>query len=260
MRYALLFVLGIALLAAGCTGQQPGAAAPTMICADYCPSQPHADCTGSWASSGAYPACTCTFKCVPANQSAGPSPSLPPANASPQPQDISPPANQTAPPAANISPPAQPSAPVVDKPVDTLLSDALDSARIDFYSGNSGSFQENRNVWVRTPVQAAPGELEGTAPASNVKFNGAAIESIEASGFIAFTNTGTDVSRAVGVAIFGANSTPLDGLSNFTVVYFPPIINKSLGVCNVYDTLRQETPNGSPLLTYYFRCDGVVGT
>jgi hypothetical protein len=144
--------------------------------------------------------------------------------------------------------------------VDTLLTDALSSARIDFYSGNSGSFQENKYVWVRTPVQAAPGELEGTAPASNVKFNGAAIESIEASGFIAFTDTGTGVSRAVGVAIFGANSTPLDGLGNFTVVYSPPIINKSLGICNIYDTVRQENTGGGPLLTYYFRCDGVVGT
>ncbi len=250
MRYALLFVLGIALLAAGCTGSQP---ATTTTCADYCPTLQHANCSGAWAASGTYPSCTCTFNCVPANPPANQT-LPPPANVTPPPQNVSPPANQT-PPAAN----ATPQLPVTNKSVATLLTDALGNARDDFYNNNDGSFQESTYTWVRTPANAAPGELLITAPATNVKFNGAAIATIEASGFIAFRNVNTDASSAYGVAIFRADSTPLDTIADgFSVDYSEPVISKNLRYCGIYNEGQQAGTDGKSILTYYFRCGKTV--
>lgn len=253
MRYALLFVLGIALLAVGCTGSQPATTAPATTCADYCPSLQHANCAGSWDASGTYPSCTCTFNCVPANPP-NQSPSVPPANVTPPPQNVSPPANQT-PPAAN----ATPQLPITNKSIETLLNDALSTARDDFYNNNDGSFQESKYTWVRTPASTAPGELLVTAPATLVKFNGAAIPSMAATGFIAFTNVNTGASSAYGAAIFRADSTPLDTIGDgFSVNYSDPQIGKNLRYCGIYDTAQQAGTDGKSILTYYFSCGKAV--
>ncbi len=257
MRYALLFALGIALLAAGCTGSQPAPAAPATSCADYCPMLQHADCNGSWEISGSYPLCTCAFACAtpPANQSQPPAnQSTPPANVTPPAQNASAPANP--PPPANVSTPALPVT-----TVSQLLNDALDSGRDEFYRNNDGSFRESTYTWLRAAAAAPPGEIQITAPATDVKFDGAAISSIAASGFTVFTDVSIDEAVAYGAAVFRARSTPLDNYSStdlFIIDYVPGVIRGDLRDCRVYSREYAVDSAGGWLVSYLFRCGTVV--
>lgn len=248
MRYALLFILGMALLGAGCTGSQPAPVAPAVACADFCPTMQHADCNGSWEISGSYPLCSCAFTCAtpPANQS-------PPANVTPPAQNVSP---------ANQSPPANVSTP--ELPVTTvsqLLNDALDGGRDEFYKNNDGSFRETRYTWFRAAAAAPPGEIQITAPATDVKFDGAAISSIAASGFTVFTDVSIDEAVAYGVAVFRARSTPLDNYSStdlFIIDYAPGVIRGDLRDCRIYSREYAVDSAGDWLVSYLFRCGTVV--
>jgi len=252
-RFFALLAIALALFAFGCAGSQPAApapAAPSTTCGEYCPTLQHANCSGEWAVSGVFPGCNCTYNCPS-------TPAPPPPNATvPGPaQNVTPPANQTQP--ANVSP-AQPSAPTTGKSISQLLADGLDSARMKFYGTNSGTFRESRYTWLQSPENASPGEIQMNS-ANDVKFDNASIGSIDASGFVAFTNADTGARAAYGLAIFSASATPLDGMAGaFPVDYFPPVIDKDLRLCIIYDTVRQTARDGGPLVTYYFRCGDFV--
>ena len=67
-----LFVFGFFLF--GCASQQSQGnetqtrandttGPATMPCEEYCPTQPHVQCTGTWSISGAYPDCVCNYTC-----------------------------------------------------------------------------------------------------------------------------------------------------------------------------------------------------
>ena len=53
-----LFIAAIAL--SGCIGEQDSA----LACRQFCETQPHIECVGSWKVSGAYPDCGCEFECI----------------------------------------------------------------------------------------------------------------------------------------------------------------------------------------------------
>ncbi|HLE05805.1 MAG TPA: hypothetical protein VI790_00475 [Candidatus Nanoarchaeia archaeon] len=61
LRKAAFLGLLSLLVIAGCT-QQEGEV--ELTCDDYCTSQPHIQCIGSWAISGEYPDCACAWNCA----------------------------------------------------------------------------------------------------------------------------------------------------------------------------------------------------
>jgi len=72
----LVMILGLAVFGFflfGCASQQAdgtdaaadndSAGPATMTCAEYCLTQPHVQCVGTWSISGTYPDCICNYTC-----------------------------------------------------------------------------------------------------------------------------------------------------------------------------------------------------
>ncbi|MFH0884350.1 MAG: hypothetical protein V1861_01415 [Candidatus Micrarchaeota archaeon] len=247
----LLFLISIGLLFAGCIGSgqslpstpspnvtlppvantSPNATAPPPVtnqtCSEYCISQPHIECVGTWNISGTYPVCICGFVCDVVENN------TPPVNDTP-PEPLATPTNLTA---------------------MQLMENGLAQEKDDFYSSNDGSYIEKTYTWLR---ESSGGTFGGMAPASDVKFNGEAIPSILASGFVFFEDKDSGSKQAYGLAIFNQTHTFLDdftGSDAFDVDYFPPIIDKKLRDCWVYSKDFNIDSHGDWLQTYYFKCE-----
>ena len=247
----LFFVFGVIVLIAGCTAPAQPPSLPQqenktqLTCEEYCITLPHVQCVGDWKVSGLYPNCLCTFECVTEETNT--------TNVTEPP-----PANVTSP--ANVTPPAPLPFPTTDKTLTQMLDEGLDKARTDFYRSNSGTYDERTYTWKRYSANITPDEIVFPAPADDVKFDGASISSINASGFVVFNNTQNDIVRAYGLAIFQANNTKLDsytGSDTFDIDYFPPIIDKELRDCQVYVQDYVFTPEDKLLITYFFKCEKV---
>jgi len=67
----LIMVIGLAMFGSflfGCASQgtQPETNKTNntvMTCEEYCPTQPHVQCVGTWSISGSYPDCICNYTC-----------------------------------------------------------------------------------------------------------------------------------------------------------------------------------------------------
>lgn len=244
MAMRLLLVLSIALLLAGCTGTPPAApsaqsppANATVSCYDYCPTLQHIQCVGAWNISGTYPGCVCDFVC---EQVAQPNTTA---------QNVS---NVSAPPA----PPAPlPQPPMQNRSVSDLMAEGIVKIRSRFYSGRSGTFQENTYSWSAEP-SGGPGELMGVP--AEVEFDGNAVPSIRASAFLVFTDVPSGTREAEGLAIFQAENTPLDSAGTFSVRYLSPVIRKELEDCSSYSIDYNSDLEGRPLVTYFFICERVI--
>jgi hypothetical protein len=256
----LLMVLVIAgLLVAGCTststppqGNQTGpgqvtppqnqsgnasgnpggvpANATNPSCDSYCRGLPHIQCVGSWNISGTYPGCVCGFDCEATGQNAsGQNPDEP----------IATPTNLT---------PKE------------MVQNGMARQKSDFYLSNTGVYTEKSYTWLREGSDGG-GFLGGTAPPTDVLFDGTTITSIKASGFTVFDNEAGGSDKAYGLAIFNETHTALDGYTGsdtFDITYFPSMIDKDLKDCYVYTKDFNVDAHGGWLLTYYFKCARAV--
>ncbi len=216
----------------GVANATPAANASAQTCEEYCAGLPHVQCEGSWNVSGSYPSCECSFVCLADNASGNES--------------------------GGAKPPDEPLATPTNKSVSELLQDALDAQKDKFYRENSGSYSEKTYTWLR---EASGGMFMSSAPASDVLFDGNAIATIQASGFISFENSGTGVREAYGAAIFNSSSTILDsytGSDAFSIDYSPKMIDQKLRDCWVYSKDYNIDKAGGWLLTYLFRCERVL--
>lgn len=147
-----------------------------------------------------------------------------------------------------VEEPEEPSVPLTAKTASELLDDALDEQMSDFYKDHSGTFTESTHRWVLTPP--ADGSLVGT-PASEVKFDGEAISSIQAAGYIIFEKDGNE--DVYGVAVFNAQQTMLDGMfSPFDVEMF---YGRDLGWCRVTQKDIYQWSSGGFVSVYQFGCE-----
>lgn len=195
-------------------------------CDTYCRGLPHIQCVGSWNISGTYPGCVCGFDCEAANQNAsGQNPDEP----------IATPTNLT---------PKE------------MVQDGMARQKSDFYLSHTGVYTEKAYTWLREGGDGG-GFLGGTAPPTDVLFDGASINSIKASGFTVFENEAGGTDKAYGLAVFNETHTALDsytGSDTFDITYFPSMIDKDLMGCNVYTKDFNVDAHGGWLLTYYFKC------
>jgi hypothetical protein len=135
------------------------------------------------------------------------------------------------------------------------MQNGLEQEKGDFYSSNDGSFNEKTYTWLR---EGTGGMFGGTAPASDVRFNGEEIPGILASGFVFFEDKDSGSKQAYGLAIFNQTRTFLDdftGSDAFDVDYFPDIIDKKLRDCWVSSKDFNIDSHGGWLQTYYFKCE-----
>jgi hypothetical protein len=249
----LLFVLlGAMLFVAGCAGPAPsnGTApkpppqppappanvSPPPTCTEYCQTQPHIQCVGSWKISGTYPNCVCVYECE--TTQINETPPAPP-------------------------PPPEPLATPTNKSIPDMLEGYMEKQQDDFYKSNDGTFDQRFYTWIRTVTKPPPDEkvIIGTAPADDVKFDGKVIQSIEAFGYTVFENQETEVRKAYGAAIFKAKSTILDsytGSDAFDIDYFNQKEDGLLKDCWVYTRDYNVNTDNEWLVSYLFRCEKVA--
>lgn len=245
----ILLVLG--LFIAGCTqppaqappakppAQTPpaqnGTANPPPSCSEYCQTLPHTQCDGEWKISGTYPNCVCNYECKQAVP-----PSAPP--------------NQT-----NQTTTEPPFATPTNQSVQDMLNAGMASAESKFYKENDGQFNQMNYTWFRYPPPQG-GIVIGQAPYTDVLFDGDAINTIQAFGYIVFQEKATEIEKAYGVAIFKAKSTPLDsytGSDAFDIDYFYQQENGLLKDCWVYTRDYNVNLANEWFVTYSFRCERV---
>ncbi len=211
--------------------------ATIMTCEEYCPTLPHIQCVGQWNISGAYPDCVCEFICEVTE------------------------ADETQEEIAE-EPEEEPAVETTNKTIGEMMEEGMSKIRADFYSEKSGTFRLKGYTWNRIPSNASPGDIVfDTGPASDVKFDDAVIQSIQASGFVVFTNEETEVSETYGFAIFSELVTLLDsydGSDAFDIWYFPPIIDKDLHDCWVYGKVVEKNEQGDWVSTYFFQCERIT--
>ncbi len=246
----LFLILAGIILLAGCAApveeqpEEPPSAEPpteeppaeTMTCEEYCPTQPHVECVGTWNISGTYPDCVCSYECeveeVPEEPEEEP-------EEEPDLDDLAQPSNKT---------------------LDQMLDDGLDKARMEFYSENDGSFQETKYTWKRSQgPEAKPGDITfEMAPINDVKFDGAGIESIQAFGAIVFEEE--DYTKAYGVVIFLDKMTVLDGYTGtdaFDIEYFHSTEHRNMNDCWVHSKDLSKNTEDEWVSTYFIRCETV---
>jgi hypothetical protein len=247
MRYILL-AFGLMVLLAGCTGTTPAGnqsqaappapqppaqnqTAPPPSCTEYCQSQPHAECAGSWKISGTYPNCVCTYECAVQENNTTAQPA-------PQPEPFATPTNRT---------------------ISGMLYDSLGKASTQFYKEHDGVFSERNYTWLREG-DGGGGITFDKAPATDIRFDGQAIDSIAAFGYIVFEDKSGGSPVAYGAAIFKAKSTVLDGYTGsdaFDVDYFPSQKDGLLGDCWAYSKDYNVDQQDQWIITYNLRCERV---
>lgn len=204
--------------------------ASVQSCSEYCATQPHVQCVGTWNISGTYPACVCGFVCEQGESGL---------------------VNDTDP----ATPPSGYTIIPTDRSVSQMLGDELSNLRDAFYRTNDGSFTEKTYTWERiVPL----GDGFSTSPASDVKFDGQAINNIEASGFVIFQDNAGESEQIRGVAIFRAKRTILDDYTSsdaFEIEYFPAMIDKTLEGCWMETRDYNVDLDGDWLITYRFQCE-----
>ncbi|MBU0532099.1 hypothetical protein KKB44_01255 [Candidatus Micrarchaeota archaeon] len=253
MRALAIFILSL-LLVFGCATTEPTEQPPAqnisepplenitepgnttnITCEEHCPTLSHIQCVGEWNISGIYPDCECEFTCNT--------------------EEVQPEENIT----ENETP--EFSFPFTNQTLEEMITENLAELRSDFYHDHSGVFDVNTYTWKRIPSNASPGEITiDAAPASDIKFDDTVIQSVQASGFIVFENTGTEEINTFGFAIFSEMITMLDsytGSDAFDIYYFQEIIDKNLYDCWVYEKIVEENKNGY-VSTYFFQCERVI--
>lgn len=217
----------------------PPIGGPEMTCEEFCPTQPHIQCVGSWDISGTYPNCVCNFECtieeVPEENQSG---------------DVTSPISEEL------------DIPSTNKTIGEMLDDGMQKLQSKFYTDHSGSFTETRYKWRRFPINATPQEIVAdTTSAFDMRFDGDVVQSIQTSGAIVFMNTETEQSEIFGLAIFKDRTTPLDTYpdfkTTFDVEFLHPNIAKELHNCQAYEKVYHKNLQDEWLLTYYFECEEI---
>ena len=213
----------------------------TPSCEGYCHNILVPSCSGNWEISGNYPDCKCDFVCTPPQNETPPSllPNNTPEVPTPPSPPVEPPPVQTPP--ANFS---------------QMLDSALSKVSNEFYQQHSGQFRERtsswkRNVYPQNSIDISPSEI---------RFNEVSIATIQSSGYVVFE--GTNSYDIFGVAIFDANSTPLDlyGFTGkFDVRYVPQPISRTLENCTTYNKEYTAHSGDKLAITYYFQCEKLNG-
>ncbi|MFH1520675.1 MAG: hypothetical protein ABID61_03455 [Candidatus Micrarchaeota archaeon] len=235
----ILFILTV-ILVFGCIGQtspvannsqdapvnpQPPTQNPPQpsnelqTCEEYCHTSTSISCNGSWIISGTYPNCDCQFNCVIISDEPIEFPQLP---SEPQTEQ-----------AANFS---------------LMLESSMNKINTEFYSMHSGMFTEKSHKWKRS-ITGSSDSI--TFAPHEVKFNGASINSLQASGY--FTFEGASSKDIIGTAIFNEETTPLDSygfIGEFDVEYIPTLIKGTLTDCKIYN--KEYAYSG---VIYYFECE-----
>lgn len=251
MRAILLITLGL-MLVFGCTGapaEQPPAQQPpvqpppqppvtpppseddgSMTCEEWCPTQPHIQCVGQWDISGTYPDCVCGFVCDVEEVEED----------EPMEEEL------------------EPIGAWNNDSIQVMLEDGLAKVRTQYMHTASGQFTTASYTWKRIHRDSIPGAIQAIeAPASDMKFDGTVIDSVQGSAFSIFAAGTTDI---YGLVIFDAMVTPLDGYTGsdaFDIDYFSTLIDKDLRDCWVTEKIIERNANG-PVTTYYFECSKAV--
>jgi len=192
-------------------------AATAPDCTQYCQ---NGTCQGSWNISGSYPDCVCGCVAEQKNTVAsdnGPAPE---------------PANMT---------------------ISQLLDLGMRKLQSKFYSLNSGTFHVSTYTWSRVSADTDMNAISfDAAPPDDVKIDNKSLDSIVASGFIVFQ--GNYSTQSYGLLLAKGEQTVLDNYSTFSVYYFPPEIDTSLGDCSVYEKGYYVTADGDDFVSYSFFC------
>jgi hypothetical protein len=202
----------------------------SMTCGEYCPTQPHIQCVGSWDISGTYPDCVCDFECDEVDLN------VTEEEASDE-LELVPKSNKT---------------------LSQMLNESLTQIRSDFFKKYDGSFEQTTYTWKRSKtLDTEPGDIVfDAAPLTDVKFDDKTIPSIQAAGFIVFDDGIEPVSR--GVAIF-MNSTPVLPFSgeNFDVEYFYSVEHRYMHDCSVTTEDLSRNSDGEWVTSSYLSCMSV---
>jgi hypothetical protein len=122
----------------------------------------------------------------------------------------------------------------------------------------SGQFTTSSYTWKRIHRDSIPGAIQAIeSPASDMKFDGEVIDSVQGSGFSIFA---ADTTQIKGLVVFTDLVTILDGYTGsdaFDIDYFSTLIDKDLRECWVSEKIIERNANG-PVTTYYFECNGVA--
>ncbi|MFZ5501269.1 MAG: hypothetical protein ACOY58_05080, partial [Candidatus Micrarchaeota archaeon] len=149
---------------------------------------------------------------------------------------------------ADAAPPAEAIA-ATDESAADLLDSALAEWMRDFYLDHSGTYTEGRFSWTRSP-SPSDGTLTAS-PASQVKFDGKTIESVQSLGYLTFTDKNGALS-VYGAAVFSSEQTLLDGLfSPFDV----DVAGRNLSWCQVAKKDTYQSTAGGFLSVYRFECE-----
>jgi hypothetical protein len=250
MKAIILIITGM-MLVFGCTGgpaeqpeppaqpppEQPPVTPPpeeendTMTCQEWCPTQPHIQCVGSWDISGIYPDCVCSFEC-----------------------DVQEPEENE-----STEEELEPFAEWNNNSIQSMLEMGLADIRSDYLHTASGQFTTDTYTWKRIHRDSLPGAIEASdSPASDMKFGGEVISSVQGSGFSIFTAGGTE--DIYGLVVFSSLVTPLDSYTQadaFDIDYHSTLITKDLRDCWVTDKVIEKNEHGH-ISTYYFECFAAV--
>jgi hypothetical protein len=143
--------------------------------------------------------------------------------------------------------------------IQDMLDLGLAKIRSDYLHTASGQFTTDSYTWKRIPRDSMPGAISASeTPASDLKFDGVVIDSVQGSGFSIFTSG--DDEDIFGLVIFSDLVTPLDsytGTDAFDIDYHSTLIDKDLRDCWVTEKIIERNANG-PVSTYYFECFGAV--
>ncbi len=203
----------------------------SMTCEEYCPTQPHIQCVGSWDISGTYPDCVCNFECDLEE--------VPEENDTQDFTDTVPKSNKT---------------------LNQMLDESLVQIRDDFFKKYEGAFEQVTYKWKRSKtLDSQPGDIVfDLAPLTDVKFDGNPISSIQATGFIVFDDGVEPVSR--GVAIF-MNESPVLPFSggSFDIEYFHSTEHRYMEDCTVTSEVLTKNMDGKWVTSSYLSCMSVSG-
>ena len=202
-----------------------------MTCEEYCPTQPHIQCVGSWDISGTYPDCVCSFECDVEEE---------PEEEQEEPED---------------------EATVSDKTLDEMIDDGIEKMKSDFYRKNSGSFAETTYTWkYKEGPEVQPGDLVfDTVPREDIKFDGAVITSLQAAAFVVFDEEDNGV-RSSAMIVFLDQMTELDSYSaseGFDIEYFHSQDHGNMKDCWVTSKQLTKNTKGEWVSTYFISCERV---
>ena len=240
---AIFLIIGM-LLVAGCVSSEPepvpevpsepGPEEPTMTCEEYCPTQPHIECVGTWNISGTYPDCVCEYNCDVEE-----TPEEPEEVPEPPPEE----------PEEELTPP------VPEKTLNELIQEGVSKAQYDFYTENDGTFEETTYTWKRhVGEDILPGDITiDTAPLTDVRFDGEPIQSLRGVGLVVFDGEG--VSEVRGVLIFLSDFTALDSKTTFDIRYFPSLDHRNMEICLVKNKDMVMDSEENWISTYYIKCE-----